>query len=199
LWILFSKLQAGGIRSPGNPLVNIPTIITVSRIIIILPFILIAPENPFWGAILFSIAAITDYFDGYLARKTRQVTKFGILLDPIADKLLVISALILFVDMELIPAWIAIVIIAREFMVTGLRIVALTKEIVIPAEMGGKIKVTAQIASIITLLVDKTFIAIDFYGMGILLLWIAMILGLVSGFQYFILFWKRIDMTDRDT
>ncbi|UCH80234.1 MAG: CDP-diacylglycerol--glycerol-3-phosphate 3-phosphatidyltransferase [Nitrospiraceae bacterium] len=180
-------------------MVNIPTIITVSRIIIILPFILIAPENPFWGAILFSIAAITDYFDGYLARKTRQVTKFGILLDPIADKLLVISALILFVDMELIPAWIAIVIIAREFMVTGLRIVALTKEIVIPAEMGGKIKVTAQIASIITLLVDKTFIAIDFYGMGILLLWIAMILGLISGFQYFILFWKRIDMTDRDT
>jgi CDP-diacylglycerol--glycerol-3-phosphate 3-phosphatidyltransferase len=180
-------------------LVNLPTIITVSRIIIILPFILVAPESPFWGAVLFSIAAITDYFDGYFARKTKQVTKFGILLDPIADKLLVISALILFVDMELIPAWIAIVIIAREFIVTGLRIVALTKEIVIPAEMGGKIKVTAQIASIITLLVDKTLIAVDFYGIGILLLWVAMIMGLISGVQYFILFWQRIDMADRDS
>ncbi len=180
-------------------MVNLPTIITVSRIIIILPFILIAPQSPFWGAVLFSIAAITDYFDGYFARKTKQVTKFGILLDPIADKLLVISALILFVDMEIIPAWIAIVIIAREFIVTGLRIVALTKEIVIPAEMGGKIKVTAQIASIITLLVDKTLIAVDFYAMGILLLWIAMILGLISGVQYFMLFWKRIDMADRDS
>jgi CDP-diacylglycerol--glycerol-3-phosphate 3-phosphatidyltransferase len=98
--------------------------------------------------------------------------------------------------MELIPAWIAIVIIAREFIVTGLRIVALTKDIVIPAEMGGKIKVTAQIASIITLLVDKTLISFDFYGMGILLLWVAMILGLISGVQYFILFWQRIEMTD---
>jgi CDP-diacylglycerol--glycerol-3-phosphate 3-phosphatidyltransferase len=180
-------------------LVNLPTIITVSRIIIILPFILIAPQSPFWGAVLFSIAAITDYFDGYFARKTKQVTKFGILLDPIADKLLVISALILFVDMEIIPAWIAIVIIAREFIVTGLRIVALTKEIIIPAEMGGKIKVTAQIASIIILLVDKTLIAVDFYAMGILLLWIAMILGLISGVQYFMLFWKMIDMADRES
>ncbi len=180
-------------------MVNLPTIITVSRIIIILPFVLVAPQSPFWGAILFSIAAITDYFDGYFARKTKQVTKFGILLDPIADKLLVMSALILFVDMELIPAWIAIVIITREFIVTGLRIVALTMDIVIPAEMGGKVKVTAQIASIITLLVDRTFIAIDFYGLGILLLWIAMIVGLISGIQYFILFWKTIDMTDRDS
>lgn len=160
--------------------------------LIIIPFILIAPGNPLLGGILFSIAAITDYFDGYLARKNKQVTKLGILLDPIADKLLVISALIIFVDMELIPAWIAIVIIAREFVVTGLRVVALTKEIVIPAEMGGKIKVTAQIASILVLLADKAFISMDLYAIGIVLLWIAMVLGIVSGVQYFILFWKRI-------
>lgn len=173
-------------------MVNIPTIITFSRILIILPFILIAPGNPFLGAVLFAIASLTDLFDGYIARKTKQVTKLGILLDPIADKLLVISALVLFVDMEVIPAWIAIVIIAREFIVTGLRIVALSKDIVIPAEMGGKIKVTAQISSILVLFIDRTFVSIDLYAAGITLLWIAMVLGIISGVQYFILFWKRI-------
>ena len=140
------------------------------------------------------MAAFTDWLDGYIARRSMQVTKLGILLDPIADKLLVISALIIFVDMALIPAWIAIVIIAREFIVTGLRVVALTKDIVIPAEMGGKIKVTAQISAILVLLMDKTFLfrQIDLYSTGIVLLWIAMVLGVVSGVQYFILFWKRL-------
>jgi len=173
-------------------LVNIPTIITFSRIVIILPFVLVAPKHPFLGALLFSVAALTDLLDGYLARRSKQVTKLGILLDPIADKLLVISALIVLVDIELVPAWIAIVIIAREFVVTGLRVVALTKDIVIPAEMGGKIKVTAQIASIIVLLVDKTFVFADLYSVGVVLLWIAMILGVISGVQYFNLFWKRL-------
>ncbi len=173
-------------------MINLPTIITFSRILIILPFILIAPEHPFLGAILFGIASLTDLLDGYLARKTGQVTKLGILLDPIADKLLVISALVLFVDMEVIPAWIAIVIIAREFIVTGLRFVALSKEIVIPAEKGGKLKVTAQISAIIVLFLDRTFMSIDLFGTGVLFLWIAMILGIYSGVQYFHLFWKRV-------
>ncbi len=173
-------------------LVNIPTIITFSRILIIIPFILVAPANPLLGAVLFAIASLTDLLDGYLARKSQQVTKFGILLDPIADKLLVISALIVLVDMELIPAWIAIVIIVREFIVTGLRIVALSKDIVIPAEMGGKIKVVAQISSILVLFIDSTLIPFDLYSTGITLLWIAMILGVVSGVQYFVLFWKRL-------
>jgi CDP-diacylglycerol--glycerol-3-phosphate 3-phosphatidyltransferase len=177
---------------------NIPTLITISRIVIIIPFILIAPENPFIGALIFSLAAITDSLDGYIARKTGQVTKVGILLDPIADKLLVISAIILLVDIEFIPAWIAIVIIAREFVITGLRIVALTKEILIPAEMGGKLKTTAQITSIITLFVDKSGVFdsilsfVDLYAIGIFFIWIAMILGVISGVQYFNHFLKRI-------
>ena len=174
-------------------MVNIPTIITLSRMLIIIPFILIAPDHPYIGGVIFSIAALTDYFDGYVARKTKQVTKLGMLLDPVADKLLVISALIIFVDMELIPAWIAIVIIAREFVVTGLRVVALSKDIVIPAEMGGKLKVTAQIASIIVLFADRAFPSFDFYSIGIVLLWIAMVLGILSGIQYFVLFWKKYD------
>jgi CDP-diacylglycerol--glycerol-3-phosphate 3-phosphatidyltransferase len=179
----------------------LPTVITFSRILIILPFILVASSNPFLGAILFAVASLTDLLDGYIARRSKQVTKLGILLDPIADKLLVISALIVLVDMELIPAWIAIIIIAREFIVTGLRVVALTKDIVIPAEMGGKLKVTAQISSVLVLLIDKTFISrylynfgvtLDLHGLGTTLIWIAVILGVISGVQYFILFWKRI-------
>jgi CDP-diacylglycerol--glycerol-3-phosphate 3-phosphatidyltransferase len=173
-------------------LVNIPTIITFSRILIIIPFILVASGNPELGAVLFAIAAFTDLLDGYLARKSKQVTKIGILLDPIADKLLVIAALIVLVDMELIPSWIAIVIIAREFIVTGLRVVALSRDIVIPAEMGGKIKVVAQISSILALLLDQTLIDVDLYSAGIILLWIAMVLGIISGIQYFNLFRKRL-------
>ncbi len=182
-------------------MINLPTVITFSRILIILPFILVASSNPFLGAILFAVASLTDLLDGYIARRSKQVTKLGILLDPIADKLLVISALIVLVDMELIAAWIAIIIIAREFIVTGLRVVALSKDIVIPAEMGGKLKVTAQITSVIVLLIDKTFIGrylnnlgvpLDLHGLGIMFIWIAVILGVISGIQYFILFWKRI-------
>lgn len=177
--------------------VNFPTIITFSRILIIIPFIWVASRNPLLGAVLFAIAAVTDFLDGYLARRSQQITKTGILLDPIADKLLVIAALIVLVDMELVPAWIAIVIVAREFVITGLRVVALSKDILIPAEMGGKIKVVAQIASILVLLLDKdslfkSYVDVDLYGIGITLLWIAMILSVISGVHYFILFWKKL-------
>ncbi len=172
---------------------NLPTTITFSRILLIPLFVLITAKNPMMGAVIFAVASATDLLDGYIARRSKQVTKFGIILDPIADKLLVISALIIFVDMELVPAWIAIVIIAREFIVTGLRFVALSKDIVIPAEAGGKLKMTAQITSILVLLVDKAqFIGVDLYSTGIAFLWAAMIIGLFSGIQYFILFGKRL-------
>lgn len=173
-------------------MINIPTIITFSRILIIIPFIFVASWNPLLGAVLFAVASLTDLLDGYLARKSQQVTKLGILLDPIADKLLVISALIVLVDMGPIPAWIAIIIIAREFIVTGLRIVALSKNIVIPAETGGKIKTVIQVVSILILLITRSYIGIDLYSVGIILLWIAMVIGIVSGIQYFVLFWKRL-------
>ena len=177
--------------------VNIPTILTFSRILIIIPFILVASRNPLLGAVLFAVAALTDLLDGYIARRSKQVTKMGILLDPIADKLLVISALIVLVDMGPVTAWLAIIIIAREFIITALRVVALSKDIVIPAEMGGKIKVVAQIASILILFLDKdktfkSFFDMDLYGIGISLLWISMIIGVVSGIQYFVLFGKRL-------
>jgi CDP-diacylglycerol--glycerol-3-phosphate 3-phosphatidyltransferase len=173
-------------------LINIPIIITFSRILLIPIFILVVNTNPLLGAVIFILACVTDIFDGYIARKSRQVTKLGVLLDPLADKLLVIAALIVLVDMEFIQAWIAIVIIAREFVVTGLRIVALSKDMVIPAEMGGKIKTTTQFSSILILLIDRSIIRLDIYDIGITLLWVAMLIGIASGIQYFSIFWKRL-------
>jgi CDP-diacylglycerol--glycerol-3-phosphate 3-phosphatidyltransferase len=147
------------------------------------------------GAVIFSIASITDFLDGYLARRSGQVTTFGIIMDPLADKFLVISALIVLVDMERLSALVAIILIVREFLVTGLRVVALSKNIVIPAEMGGKLKTTAQITSILCLiLVGSIFdnLPVDLYDIGLVFVWIALVLSVTSGVQYTISFWKKI-------
>ncbi len=171
---------------------NLPTIITLSRIVVIPFFVLIAPDRPFLGALIFGIASITDFLDGYIARKRGQITKFGIILDPIADKFLVISALILLVDMARLSVWIAIIIIVREFLVTGLRAVALSKDIVIPAEMGGKLKTFSQIAAILCLIIGMNIFGVDLYDLGIVFIWIALVLSIVSGVQYTVSFWKKV-------
>ncbi len=163
---------------------NIPTILTLTRIILIPFFIIITPENPLLGVSIFIIASATDFLDGYFARRSGQITKFGIILDPIADKFLVISALILLVDMVKISAWIAILIVVREFIVTGLRVFALSKNIVIPAETGGKIKAVTQMTSIVLLLLPGGIGLIDFYDIGLVLIYIAVILTIVSGLKY---------------
>ena len=155
-------------------------------------FVLIAPDRPFLGALIFGVASITDFLDGYLARKTGQITKFGIILDPIADKFLVISALVLLVDMARLSAWIAIVIIVREFLVTGLRAVALSKNILIPAELGGKLKTFSQITAILCLIIGMNIFGIDLYDVGIVFIWIALVLSIVSGVQYTVSFWRKV-------
>ncbi len=171
---------------------NIPTILTLSRIILIPVFVFTVYQHPLFGAIVFSIASITDLLDGYLARRSGEVTKFGIVFDPIADKFLVISALIVLVDMERLPAWITITIIVREFLVTGLRMVALSKDIIIPAELGGKLKTTTQIIAVLCLILMGSIFDIDLYDVGIVLIWIALVLSVSSGIQYTISFWRRI-------
>jgi CDP-diacylglycerol--glycerol-3-phosphate 3-phosphatidyltransferase len=171
---------------------NLPTILTFSRIILIPFFVIITPQNPFLGIAIFLIASLTDFLDGYLARKSGQITTFGIILDPIADKFLVISALILLVDMVRISAWVAIAIIVREFVVTALRVVALSKNIVMPAETGGKIKTAAQMTSIILLLLPGGIGFLDFYDVGLVLMYLALVLAMTSGVRYTISFWKQI-------
>ncbi|OIP60540.1 MAG: CDP-diacylglycerol--glycerol-3-phosphate 3-phosphatidyltransferase [Nitrospirae bacterium CG_4_10_14_0_8_um_filter_41_23] len=176
----------------GTLRLNIPTVLTLSRIVLIPVFIFTVYLHPVFGALIFGIASMTDFLDGYLARRSGEITKFGIILDPIADKFLVISALIVLVDMGKLPAWIAIIIIVREFLVTGLRAVALSKDIVIPAEMGGKIKTFTQITAILCLILMGSIFGIDFYDVGLVLIWIALVLSIVSGIQYTVSFWRKI-------
>lgn len=171
---------------------NIPTILTFSRIVLIPFFVLITPKSPFLGITIFLIASATDFLDGYLARRSGQITKFGILLDPIADKFLVISALILLVDMVKLQAWIAIVVIVREFVVTTLRVVALSKSIVMPAETAGKLKTAAQMTSIVLLLMPGGIGDLDFYDAGLMLMYVSVALAAVSGVRYTVSFWRQI-------
>jgi CDP-diacylglycerol--glycerol-3-phosphate 3-phosphatidyltransferase len=171
---------------------NFPTVLTLSRIVLIPIFIFTVIRHTLFGAMVFGIASITDFLDGYLARRSGEITKFGIILDPIADKFLVISALIVLVDMERLPSWIAIMIIVREFLVTGLRAVALAKDIVIPAEIGGKIKTTTQIAAIICLILKRDILNIDLYNVGTVLIWISLVLSIFSGIKYTVSFWRKM-------
>lgn len=176
----------------GTLRLNIPTVLTLSRIVLIPFFVLLVYNHPFLGALVFSIASITDFLDGYLARRSGQVTKFGIIMDPIADKFLIISATIVLVDMERIPAWMAIVLIVREFLITALRVVALSRDILIPAEMGGKLKTAAQITAILCLILMGNFLIVDLYDVGIVLIWVALVLAVVSGVKYTLAFWRII-------
>jgi len=116
-------------------------------------------------------------------------------MDPLADKFLVISAFIVLVDMERLSALIAIILIVREFLITALRVVALSKDIVIPAETGGKLKTGAQITAILCLILVGTVfdnLPFDLYDIGITFIWIALILSVVSGVQYTVSFWQKV-------
>ncbi|SDB89235.1 CDP-diacylglycerol--glycerol-3-phosphate 3-phosphatidyltransferase [Pelagirhabdus alkalitolerans] len=184
---------------------NIPNRITLSRIFLIPIFILILSLPLNWGeisigyrmlpvthlvaAILFIVASGTDWVDGYYARKYNLVTNLGKFLDPMADKLLVSAAFILLVEMQLAPAWIIIVIISREFAVTGLRLVAAGEGSVLAASQMGKWKTTFQLTSVAFLLLnDFPFSYLD-WPIGMILLYIALILTVLSGVDYFVKNW----------
>jgi CDP-diacylglycerol--glycerol-3-phosphate 3-phosphatidyltransferase len=137
------------------------------------------------AALLFSAAAITDLLDGYIARKTGQVSSFGKLVDPIADKILVSTAFIMLVHLQRVPAWMVALIIAREFAVSGLRAYAGTQNIVIAADFSGKVKTTLQILAIIALLINRPFLGFPFRGVGWILLIAAFVATMWSGFRYF--------------
>jgi CDP-diacylglycerol--glycerol-3-phosphate 3-phosphatidyltransferase len=185
---------------------NLPNALTLFRVLLIPVFILFLSSNtPFnmplseralVAAGIFLVASITDWLDGYLAREMGQVTKVGKLFDPIADKLLTSSALILLVAYNnQVPAWIAIVIIGREIAVTGLRSIAASEGHIIPAQEGGKAKMLFQIIAIIALLLDmgpKITMLENAYLVGTVSIWIAMIMAVLSGIQYFVSFWDKL-------
>jgi CDP-diacylglycerol--glycerol-3-phosphate 3-phosphatidyltransferase len=175
---------------------NISNCLTFSRILSIIPVvILLYFENRVTcliAGIIFSLAFITDFFDGYLARKYNQVTTFGKFIDPLADKLMVLAALIMLVHIGRVPAWIAIIILSREFAVTGLRAIAASEGIVIPASPSGKNKVGYQIAALIPLIIHYPFLGLNSEAIGNLFLYISLVLTVWSGGKYFYTFFKEI-------
>jgi CDP-diacylglycerol---glycerol-3-phosphate 3-phosphatidyltransferase len=179
--------------------VNLPNLLTFSRLLLIPIFVLLfsqpTPERSLAAATVFGIAAITDLLDGYLARRRSEVTRLGRLLDPIADKLLVISGLILLVEFQRVSAIVAILMIAREVTVTGIRAISAAEGIVLSAETIGKYKMTAQVLAIMFLIVEDS---VDpewrFYAIGNVLLYSALMLGLISGAKYLFTFWRQISL-----
>ncbi len=173
----------------GCQSVNLANKITLSRIFLLPVFLFFIFEQTPYGkliaAAIFVLAAATDGLDGYVARKQKSVTNLGKLLDPLADKLLVMSALVSLVAMAALPAWIAIVIIGREFAVTGLRSIAVAEGIVIAASRFAKIKTVTQIVAIIAIMVNNyPFSLIGFPFKDIALL-TAVFFTIASGLDYF--------------
>jgi CDP-diacylglycerol---glycerol-3-phosphate 3-phosphatidyltransferase len=176
---------------------NLPNALTVLRILLV-PVVVVAlldetPNGDTIAAAVFALAALTDGLDGYIARSRGAITTFGKLMDPIADKLLVAAALIALVSLQRLEAWVAMVIIAREFAVSGLRMVAAEKGVVIQASWLGKIKTILQVAAIIAL------IATDPAPLGVeLLVYVAVAVTVASGVDYFFGFRRMLDSAQRE-
>jgi CDP-diacylglycerol---glycerol-3-phosphate 3-phosphatidyltransferase len=143
------------------------------------------------AAIIFLLASATDLLDGYIARKRGQVTTLGILLDPVADKLLISSVFIALVQLGLAPAWMVVIIIGREFAISGLRNIASDQGFTIDASELGKIKMVAQVAAITLLLLKTSFPILG--RVGNLALYVVVIFALLSAVGYFRTFWTKID------
>jgi CDP-diacylglycerol--glycerol-3-phosphate 3-phosphatidyltransferase len=192
--------------------VNLPNSITLSRICSIPLLIWILSSNQFPSAngekellasVIFVLASMTDGIDGYLARKRGQITTMGILLDPLADKLLIAAAFVTLVQFNpsLVPAWIAVVIIGREFLVSGLRSIAASEGFTIEASDLGKFKMLVQIISVVAVILDHRWQEWPIYGqyffpvhwIARLAIWFMVLLSLVSAGDYFIAFWSKID------
>ncbi len=182
----------------GESRLNLPNSITLLRILLIPVFVWLylepTPERALWAGLVFSGAAFTDFLDGYLARRRGQITNLGKLLDPVADKLLVASGLILLVQVQQVAVWLAIVMIARELIVTGARAVAAKEGLIVPADSLGKFKVIGQIGGILCLIFQGAWLEAQaiLSVAGILLLYAALVLSLVSGWRYLVLIFKKL-------
>jgi CDP-diacylglycerol--glycerol-3-phosphate 3-phosphatidyltransferase len=173
---------------------NLPNALTVFRILLV-PLLVVVlltrfSGSEFWGLGIFLLAAITDLFDGIIARRTDSVTVVGTLLDPIADKLLISAAFISLVELGLAPAWMVVIILGREFAVTGLRQVAHERGVVIAATWWGKVKTLSQIICVSLLIVN--FQLGRWALLAKLALWVTVVVAAASLVSYFRAFWRRV-------
>jgi len=192
--------------TPAPAILNLPNILTMTRIaaIPLMAALLMSPSRSagFWAAAVFSLASITDWLDGYLARRMGIVTIFGKFLDPIADKLIVMAALIMILPYGRVPAWMVLVILGREIIITGLRGIASSEGIVIQASDLGKFKTIFQLVAIIGLLlhfdynwlfgIEHQWVYVNMHNVGMFFLWIATLLTVWSGVDYLARFIKII-------
>jgi len=196
---------------------NLPNSITMSRIVMI-PLLLwiLSPHFPWGGvhgeqeiaaSVLFILASITDGLDGYLARRRKQITTMGILLDPLADKIMVTGALVALVayEPEIVKVWITVVIIAREFLISGLRSIASSEGFTIQASDLGKLKTVTQIVAVVSAILAHHWYQWQFGWLIIPVKWFAItaiyftvVVSIVSVIDYFVGFWKKIDHASND-
>lgn len=186
---------------------NLPNSLTLLRIFLVPVLIAVLfttrlPNHELIGMAVFLAAAVTDLLDGAIARRRRQITTLGILLDPIADKLLMAAAFISLVQIDpaLVPAWMVVVIVGREFAVSGLRSIAATQGFAIAANDWGKAKMVSQVVAVCILIVAHKYgrlsplgIPVNVRLIGSIALWLVVIVALLSASTYFLRFWRQID------
>jgi CDP-diacylglycerol--glycerol-3-phosphate 3-phosphatidyltransferase len=193
--------------------VNLPNYITLTRILSIPVLVWILSSSHFnstngdrelLASFVFIAASLTDAIDGYLARKREQVTTIGMLLDPVADKLLIAAAFITLVQFNprTVPAWMAIIVIGREFLVSGLRSIAASEGFTIQASDLGKLKMIVQIVSVVAAIIDHHwthlpwyFLSLPVHPIALISIWVMVALSLWSAIDYFVAFWGKIDQT----
>ena len=166
---------------------NLPNKLTMLRIILI-PFFMLFLLTGHWyiSAGIFIAASITDTLDGFIARRYNLITNFGKIMDPLADKLLVFSALLCLIQLDAVPAWMVVIILARELLIVSLRAVAASQGIVIAASWWGKLKTISQMAAVILILIRNWPFGPDGFPLATIVLWIAVILTVISGVDYII-------------
>ena len=180
---------------------NLPNSLTLLRITIVPFFVTVLltedfPNRDVWGIVIFLTASLTDLLDGWIARRRRQVTTMGIILDPIADKLLISAAFISLVQRQMVPAWMVVIIIGREFAVSGLRNIASSEGLTIRASTLGKAKMIFQVIAVCLILAGAHWGGI-WSRLGLLSLWVVLLVAIWSMVHYFFKFWGVISQQRR--
>ena len=178
----------------SNEIWNLPNSLTLFRIFLV-PFLVVVLLTKFSGReyaglAIFLVAAITDFIDGFIARRRNQITRLGVLLDPIADKLLMSAAFISLVELQYAKAWMVVIIIGREFAVSGLRAIAAQQGVTIAASPLGKSKMVSEVVAVSLLILGHELG--EFLFIGNIALWVVMLFALVSGVDYFVKFARAV-------
>ena len=175
---------------------NLPNKLTIARMAMV-PLFMVAllintPESRILSVVIFALASLTDMLDGQIARKYNMITNFGKLMDPLADKVLTAAAMICLVELGDLAAWIAVVIIFREYLITGLRSVAASENIVVAANIWGKVKTVCQMIALMLLMVKPQIVAVCGIDLGLWLMYVAVALTIYSGLDYVLKLNKQI-------